>query len=286
MTHALLAEVSGTALMKVLGRFHPAAVHFPIALLTVAAAIEAVRMIRKQAGPSPATPMLVVLGAVSAVASTALGWILEEYDGGEGGDLVAIHKWVGIAATVVALVAAGAALKPNCCAASLKVLRASLFIGSALVGLAGYFGGELVFGKNYHWAPLTEKPKKNPPPPTPVPAGNGESAALLKAGTPDFAKEVAPVLAKLCLRCHGGEKVKGKLNLKTREGFLKGGEGGKCVTPGKPAESSAYTLMIETDPETKMPPPKEKPQPTPAEIELIKRWIESGAEWPAGVDLK
>src|SRR5262249_7857619 len=105
------------------------------------------------------------------------------------------------------------------------------------------------------------------------------------AGKVDFSKEVAPLLKDYCLRCHGGDEVKGKFNLATKASAMKGGRNGQCIHPGKADKSTFCTLLVDPDPEERMPPPKAK-QLTKEQIETIRKWIEQGADWPDGLALK
>jgi WD40 repeat protein len=83
------------------------------------------------------------------------------------------------------------------------------------------------------------------------------------------------LLQRNCLGCHNPEKHKGGLNLTTREAALKGGDDGEILTPKNPAKSKLISVLAaESDPH--MPPKK---QLKPAEIDLLKKWIASGAAW-------
>jgi hypothetical protein len=97
----------------------------------------------------------------------------------------------------------------------------------------------------------------------------------------DFAKEVWPILEKNCLECHGAEKQKGKLRLDTKELTLKGGENGAAIVLGKGAESDLYKrTILARDHDDAMPPKGEGL--TKAQQEILKKWIDEGADWPAG----
>jgi mono/diheme cytochrome c family protein len=105
-------------------------------------------------------------------------------------------------------------------------------------------------------------------------AGFAASAAPV-----DYVREVKPILAEHCYRCHGASQQKSELRLDTAEFALKGGEYGPGYKPGKSAESLLIQAVKGThDDISRMPykkPPLSKPQ-----IELLTRWIDEGAKAP------
>ena len=95
--------------------------------------------------------------------------------------------------------------------------------------------------------------------------------------TPDFDREVAPLLATHCLECHRGDNTKGKLDLSTRAGALKGGKSGPALVAKLPETS----LLLERVTADEMPPK----QPLGAkEKDLLKAWVKAGAPWGATPD--
>ena len=83
---------------------------------------------------------------------------------------------------------------------------------------------------------------------------------------------VRPLLESKCLKCHGGAKQKGGLDLRSAAMILKGGETGPAVVAGKPDESLLYELIQPAaDPHM---PPKGDPL-TSGETLLLRSWIES-----------
>jgi plastocyanin/uncharacterized membrane protein len=155
------------ALGGFLGKLHPALVHFPIALLAVAALLEGIQIVRRRAGPSPATLPLAFLGAGAAVISSLLGFLLLGFEGMEGG-LVELHRWAGLSATAAAAAAAPLLAIGRTRPPTLWVGRVGLVVGSMLVLGAGFLGGELVFGRNHLFSVFAEKPA-DPAPPATVP---------------------------------------------------------------------------------------------------------------------
>jgi len=93
----------------------------------------------------------------------------------------------------------------------------------------------------------------------------------------DFAHQIAPILKKHCVECHGGDNAKGGFSLNTRELFLED----DMATPGKPGESHFLELIASTDPDAQMP-PKGKPRVSAEQITLLKAWIKAGMKWDAG----
>ena len=95
----------------------------------------------------------------------------------------------------------------------------------------------------------------------------------------DFARDVKPLLASKCIRCHGPEKQRGGLRLDRRADAVKGGEDhGPSIVPGKADESPLIRMLTGKIPDKKMPP--EGSPLEPAQIALLRRWIEGGATWP------
>ncbi|HEY1084432.1 MAG TPA: SUMF1/EgtB/PvdO family nonheme iron enzyme, partial [Prosthecobacter sp.] len=102
----------------------------------------------------------------------------------------------------------------------------------------------------------------------------------------DFNTQVKPILEAACTHCHGADKDKGDFRLHTKEDMIKGNENGPGLTAGDLTKSSVYkTLILPHDDDMVMPPSKEGLLDK-SQIEVIKGWIEQGADWPAGVTLE
>jgi mono/diheme cytochrome c family protein len=95
-----------------------------------------------------------------------------------------------------------------------------------------------------------------------------------------FRQDIAPIFLKQCQDCHGPKKSKGGYRLDTFEHLLESGDSNKpSVTPGKPAESELYHLIDAADEDDRM--PKKADRLPDAQIALIKRWIQQGADFDA-----
>jgi hypothetical protein len=105
-------------------------------------------------------------------------------------------------------------------------------------------------------------------------------AVAANADSPDYAKDIAPILTKYCGGCHNDTDREGKLSLASYDALLKGGAKGGIVTPGQ-ADLSRMIRMLTGQAEPKMPPEGEE-SPKPEEIELLKAWINAGAKGPTG----
>ncbi|MCH2204249.1 MAG: PSD1 and planctomycete cytochrome C domain-containing protein [Lentisphaerales bacterium] len=95
-----------------------------------------------------------------------------------------------------------------------------------------------------------------------------------------FEKKVRPVFEEHCYKCHSesSKKVKGKLLLDSKAGWVKGGDSGKSViVPGKP-EESLLVKMIHHLPDYEEMPTKYKMKGH--EIKAIEDWIKMGAPDP------
>jgi len=274
---ALATEAGGPSLWAFFGRFHPATVHFPIALLSLAALLEFLQIVRRKPGLHAAAFLLTTAALVSAALATLMG--LANASGRKPNDTLEAHRWAGIATTAVALVALVLVAKSRAAEGrKVQIARGSLFLGMILVSITGHWGGVLVYGPDYYSEAFPEWlkfPKKDPAPPLRMP---GSSKV-------DFVRDIVPIIEASCFKCHGGAKgVKGKLSLATKALAMKGGANGKVIEPGEPASSPFYTLLLEEDEEKRMP---EKAKKLPEEqILKIKKWIEQGADWPDDYNFK
>ena len=95
---------------------------------------------------------------------------------------------------------------------------------------------------------------------------------LPTAGAVDavYERQVKPMMAANCVRCHSGRKNKGGLDLSTREKLILGGDSGPAVAAGKPKESLLLEVLLPKG-KPHMPPKK---QLRPAEIASLSKWIE------------
>src|SRR5438270_13957057 len=101
----------------------------------------------------------------------------------------------------------------------------------------------------------------------------------VEAAGPDFAREVRPIFERHCLKCHGPEKQKGGLRYDLKEGAFKVGESGeRAIVPGHASASRMTKLVLSKDDSERMPSKGEAL--SAAQIDLLKRWIDAGAEWP------
>ena len=98
----------------------------------------------------------------------------------------------------------------------------------------------------------------------------------------DFPGDIQPIFARHCYKCHGADKQKSDLRLDSSAGILIGGNSGEPLfVTGKAGASHLYRLLSGVDPGETMPPKGRDPL-SAAELELIKAWINEGAQLPGG----
>ncbi|MCB1243593.1 MAG: DUF1549 domain-containing protein [Akkermansiaceae bacterium] len=106
------------------------------------------------------------------------------------------------------------------------------------------------------------------------------SAGLRAQDAPvDFVRDIQPILEFNCVNCHNADDAKGGLRFDSRDAFLKGGDGGDAMLPGKPEKSLMVELIsLPKDDDDVMP---SKGRLLHAhEIDKVKKWIAAGAPWP------
>ncbi len=97
-----------------------------------------------------------------------------------------------------------------------------------------------------------------------------------------FEANIRPLLAERCYECHSAEKgqSKGGLTLDTRDGWMKGGDTGAAIVPGKPDESLLIKAVRYTDADLSMPPKKKGGKLPAGTIAKLEKWVAMGAPDP------
>ncbi|MEQ8838278.1 MAG: DUF1549 domain-containing protein, partial [Lacipirellulaceae bacterium] len=97
----------------------------------------------------------------------------------------------------------------------------------------------------------------------------------------NFNMEIRPILSK-CIACHGPDEEhrESGLSFATREDVIRELDSGvRAIVPGKPDESEALIRVLEADDDYRMPPADVSERLREDEVELLRRWIESGANY-------
>ena len=105
-------------------------------------------------------------------------------------------------------------------------------------------------------------------------------AAAARTGL-TYAKDIKPLVEASCLKCHSGDKAKGRYSVETLERLVKGGESGAAVKPGKSTESPLLLLAADAVKDMEMPPTDKRdkfPALTKEELALVRAWIDQGAK--------
>jgi hypothetical protein len=95
----------------------------------------------------------------------------------------------------------------------------------------------------------------------------------------DFVRDIYPILQRSCFECHGPEKQKGKLRLDSRVAALRGGRSGPSLVPGQAERSELNRRITLTKADGGVMPARGE-RLAPAQVALLRRWIDQGASWP------
>ena len=97
----------------------------------------------------------------------------------------------------------------------------------------------------------------------------------------DFDRDIQPILSDKCYACHGPDEKQRKANLRLdlKASALAKRDGYFIILPGQPSQSQLYQRITADLEQDLMPPPHSERSLSPKEVNLLKRWIEEGAEW-------
>jgi mono/diheme cytochrome c family protein len=268
------------ALFEVFGRLHPVMLHMPIGLVGALAGVEAWRLVSCHPGAPHAPRVLGILAAAAAVTTALMGLTLEQ-EPGYTSDTVELHEWLGLSFAACVVVVAilqhrvytFAATAPA--AKGLAGRRLAYLIALAITTLVmiptGHFGGEISHGEGFITEPLTRSkaPKIVRTPTTPQVALDLPAVPLADQVPAD----IQAVFDTTCISCHGSAKQKGGLRLDTPARLWAGSDAGPVVVRGD-ADASELTwrMSLPLNNDDHMP-PKNKPQPTPAQIAAVQAWV-------------
>ena len=251
-----------------LGRFHPLAVHLPIALLLLVPLLELAGTLRPAL--REAAGFVLGLAFISCLGSLLLGFLLA-YGGGSAGTTISRHMAGGITLTILAMFCLLA--RPWWERHSVAYVYPALLAGTLLALIwTAHQGGTLSHGSNY----LTQYM----PPELKRWTGLEEAPA---AGS-FYAKHINPIFDSNCVSCHGAGQVKGGLRLDTYEGVMKGGQDGIVIVAGQPEKSMLLTRVTLPTGHKQLMPAEGKPPLSAEQIAWIRAWIAQGAS-PSAISL-
>lgn len=128
--------------------------------------------------------------------------------------------------------------------------------------------------------PTPPAPRPTPAKPAPQKTAPSKPAVKNKASVSvgktaiNFADHILPIFRIKCFSCHNPDKAKGGLVLVSHEELMLGGSSGDVIQPGAPEQSRLYRLINHLE---KPHMPAKQPKLEDAQLDLIRRWIMSGA---------
>lgn len=93
-----------------------------------------------------------------------------------------------------------------------------------------------------------------------------------------FSQQIAPILLERCIACHNAKTSKGQYSVASFADVRGAGESGPAIVAGKSSDSILYQVVADHSM-----PPDSHPL-TEQQIQLLKKWVDTGARLDAGVD--
>jgi uncharacterized membrane protein len=254
--------------VELAGRLHPMLVHLPIGILLIAIVLLLLAQWEKIEMSRGVMHVVLGAGSVMAVTSCVSGFVLSQ-TGDYDTDAIDLHQWMAVFLTLTSL--AGWYLFYEYWLRD-RVLYLVSFVVFFSLAATGHMGASLTHGASYLTEPFSS-------------GSNGFDISQINSKEARFyADAIAPIFQHRCQGCHGPEKQKGKLRLDDRAFMLKGGKTGPALVPASAGDSDLWNrILLPLQDEDHMP-PKEKGQLSEKEKELIKLWIETGADFEKKID--
>lgn len=266
-------------LIEFFARTHLVVLHFPIALLIVAATVELFRALNLKRTathytPGPAATTMFAF-AFLGCAYTVLSGLVFGFSDGEKVDL---HRILGVISAVLVLLAAFALLKAHRPApgSAARIYLTLLSLSALTVALTAHFGGDLTHGKGFITRPLLQifEPQTAP---EPVATLNPVDFGISQAALDTYLSTIQPIFDQSCIECHGPDKAENDVRLDALEHVLDPAL--DILVPGDPDASEIIYLIDLPAGDPDIMPPEDEAEPlTSDQIEAIRSWIASLSE--------
>ena len=294
-----------------LGRFHVLILHLPLGILTLAVALEILVRFRRFRFLESALAPTWIAGAISALATVALGLMHATEESFDDVPAVEAHGWAGVTLAAAAcltailrtrlhpLTARPSSAGPEKIESRINRAVRSFFAPGAaldraydklwsipaaavlfLMVLTGHLGGSLTHGDTYlaQYAPGPIRVMAG----LPADAGPRPKPADL-ASADIYLDVVQPALEQRCWSCHNNTKTSGGLSLVNYETLMKGGSKGPVIMPGNPSASDLFRRVSLAPDRSDFMPTNGKAPLDKNEVAAIGWWISQGAPKSATV---
>ncbi|MBK7869158.1 MAG: chitobiase/beta-hexosaminidase C-terminal domain-containing protein [Saprospiraceae bacterium] len=243
--------------LQPVGRTHPLLLHLPIGLLILLALLPLLKREIPSESLHKFQSFTLYLATFTASLTALMGLFLAQEEGYDT-TLVNWHKWSGVG---VSFLTYSLLIWHNQVSYNKKAFNIAVIANVILLIIAGHLGVSITYGEDYILKPIRK-----------------EKLIVADNNIPVFVAAIQPILDKKCNNCHNESKAKGELIMTSLEQLMKGGKHGVLWLAGNVDSSlllQRVKLPLEHDDHM---PPKEKPQLTAEEIELIQSWIRAGAD--------
>ena len=253
-------------LIRFFAHLHPAWVHLPIGMLTLAVLFDLLSYVPGFKKMKVAVRPALFFGNVGALLAVGSGYLLAS-QGSYDETHVLQHQVLGISTLIFGWLLfffRHHTLKLDADKQKRKQVRSLLFAPLILLLiLTGHKGGVLTHGEDYLF------PEEEP-------------AAVAYTGDPKealmYGQVIAPILHQKCETCHGASKQKGQLRLDSPDNIRKGGKHGTLIAGLADSSLLLKRIHLPVEDEKHMP-PRQKNQLTSAEMDLFKLWVMDGTDF-------
>lgn len=267
-------------LIEFFARTHLVVLHFPIALLIVAAVLELFRALNLKRTATHYTPgstgtTLFAFAILACIYTVISGLVLGFGDSSK----VDLHRILGIVTgvlVVLTLFPLLASRKDNPGNAP-RLYLALLTISAAAVGFTGHLGGDITHGKGFLTRPLlaTFNPQPDPQPiPNPTATLNPADFAISQASFDIYLDQIQPIFDANCIDCHGPDEAENDVRLDALKHVLDPDL--DILVRGDPDASEIIYLIDLPAGDPDIMPPEDEGKPLNAvQINAIRDWIKS-----------